>query len=133
MRARGAPQVEKGAPFFFFINPEFFTLLVFLLNMAAERERVWIDCDPGHDDAFALILAGHSPSLEVVGVSTSAGNQTLDKTTKNVRPRLHVACSSSHSPHRPTAAFFKFLYRRSMYYTRPVLRTFPCTAASISR
>ena len=55
--------------------------------MAADRthrrEKVWIDCDPGHDDAFALMLAGHSPCLEVVGVSTSAGNQTLAKTTKN--------------------------------------------------
>jgi inosine-uridine nucleoside N-ribohydrolase len=56
-------------------------------SMAADRthrrEKVWIDCDPGHDDAFALMLAGHSPYLEVVGVSTSAGNQTLIKTTKN--------------------------------------------------
>jgi pyrimidine-specific ribonucleoside hydrolase len=42
-----------------------------------------IDCDPGHDDAFALMLAVASPELELVGVTTVAGNQTLDKTTAN--------------------------------------------------
>ena len=42
-----------------------------------------IDCDPGHDDAFALMLAVASPELELVGVTTVAGNQTLEKTTAN--------------------------------------------------
>src|SRR3954447_10291706 len=42
-----------------------------------------IDCDPGHDDAFALMLALASPELELVGVTTVAGNQTLEKTTAN--------------------------------------------------
>jgi inosine-uridine nucleoside N-ribohydrolase len=41
------------------------------------------DCDPGHDDAIALMLALASPELEVVGVTTVAGNQTLAKTTAN--------------------------------------------------
>jgi inosine-uridine nucleoside N-ribohydrolase len=41
------------------------------------------DCDPGHDDAIALLLALASPELEVVGVTTVAGNQTLEKTTAN--------------------------------------------------
>jgi pyrimidine-specific ribonucleoside hydrolase len=50
--------------------------------------RLWIDCDPGHDDAFALVLAFFSPSLTVLGVSTTAGNQTLDKTTLNARRML---------------------------------------------
>lgn len=31
------------------------------------------DCDPGHDDACALILAGHSPKVHLVGVSTVSG------------------------------------------------------------
>jgi inosine-uridine nucleoside N-ribohydrolase len=44
---------------------------------------VLIDCDPGHDDAIALLLALASPEVEVLGVSTVAGNQTLDKTTAN--------------------------------------------------
>jgi inosine-uridine nucleoside N-ribohydrolase len=46
-------------------------------------ERVVIDCDPGHDDAIALLLALASPEVELVGVTTVAGNQTLDKTTAN--------------------------------------------------
>ena len=46
-------------------------------------ERILLDCDPGHDDAIALLLALASPELEVVGVTTVAGNQTLEKTTAN--------------------------------------------------
>jgi inosine-uridine nucleoside N-ribohydrolase len=46
-------------------------------------ERLLIDCDPGHDDAIALLLALASPEVEVVGVTTVAGNQTLEKTTAN--------------------------------------------------
>ena len=41
------------------------------------------DCDPGHDDAIALLLAIASPELDVRGVTTVAGNQSLDKTTRN--------------------------------------------------
>jgi pyrimidine-specific ribonucleoside hydrolase len=44
---------------------------------------VLIDCDPGHDDAIALLLALASPELELLGVTTVAGNQTLEKTTAN--------------------------------------------------
>jgi inosine-uridine nucleoside N-ribohydrolase len=42
-----------------------------------------LDCDPGHDDAIALLLALASPEVEVVGVTTVSGNQTVDKTTAN--------------------------------------------------
>ena len=44
---------------------------------------VIVDCDPGHDDAIALLLALASPELELLGVTTVSGNQTLDKTTAN--------------------------------------------------
>jgi inosine-uridine nucleoside N-ribohydrolase len=44
---------------------------------------ILLDCDPGHDDAIALLLALASPELELLGVTTVAGNQTLDKTTAN--------------------------------------------------
>ncbi|MCO4204291.1 pyrimidine-specific ribonucleoside hydrolase RihA [Aeromonas taiwanensis] len=44
---------------------------------------VILDCDPGHDDAIALILALASPELQVLAVTTSAGNQTPDKTLHN--------------------------------------------------
>jgi purine nucleosidase len=45
--------------------------------------KILLDCDPGHDDAIALLLALASPELELLGVTTVAGNQTLDKTTAN--------------------------------------------------
>jgi inosine-uridine nucleoside N-ribohydrolase len=44
---------------------------------------VVIDCDPGHDDAIALLLAVASPEVDLVGITTVAGNQTLEKTTAN--------------------------------------------------
>jgi pyrimidine-specific ribonucleoside hydrolase len=52
---------------------------------------VVIDCDPGHDDAIALLLAVTSPELEVLAVTTVAGNQTLDKTTANAIRVLELA------------------------------------------
>jgi inosine-uridine nucleoside N-ribohydrolase len=42
-----------------------------------------LDCDPGHDDAMAMLLALASPELEVRAVTTVAGNQTLEKVTAN--------------------------------------------------
>jgi inosine-uridine nucleoside N-ribohydrolase len=53
--------------------------------------KIAIDCDPGHDDAIAILLALASPELELVGVSTVAGNQTLDKTTRNALVTLEIA------------------------------------------
>jgi inosine-uridine nucleoside N-ribohydrolase len=51
---------------------------------------VIIDCDPGHDDAMALMLAVASPELDLVAVTTVAGNQTLDKVTANAIRVLDV-------------------------------------------
>jgi inosine-uridine nucleoside N-ribohydrolase len=52
---------------------------------------VLIDCDPGQDDAIALLLALASPELDVRGVTTVAGNQTLDKTPTNALRVLELA------------------------------------------
>ena len=52
---------------------------------------ILIDCDPGHDDAIALLLALASPELEILGVTTVAGNQTLEKTTANAFRVLEFA------------------------------------------
>jgi inosine-uridine nucleoside N-ribohydrolase len=52
---------------------------------------VLIDCDPGHDDAMALLLALASPELELLGVTTVHGNATLDKTTANALRVLELA------------------------------------------
>lgn len=53
--------------------------------------QVILDCDPGHDDAIALLLALGSPELRLLGVTTVSGNQTLEKTTANaIRVLDHV-------------------------------------------
>jgi inosine-uridine nucleoside N-ribohydrolase len=49
-----------------------------------------IDCDPGHDDAIAILLALASQELDLIGVTTVAGNQTLDKTTRNALVTLEI-------------------------------------------
>jgi purine nucleosidase len=46
-------------------------------------EKIIVDCDPGHDDAIALMLCYASPELEVLGVTTSFGNVGLYRTTQN--------------------------------------------------
>jgi inosine-uridine nucleoside N-ribohydrolase len=53
--------------------------------------EILLDCDPGHDDAIALLLTLASPEVELVGVTTVAGNQTLDKTTANAIRVLELA------------------------------------------
>jgi pyrimidine-specific ribonucleoside hydrolase len=53
--------------------------------------KIVIDCDPGHDDAMAILLALASPEVELVGVTTVAGNQTLDKVTTNALKVLELA------------------------------------------
>lgn len=46
-------------------------------------ERILIDCDPGYDDALAILLALGTPSIDLVDITTVAGNQTLEKVTRN--------------------------------------------------
>ncbi|MEU4161174.1 nucleoside hydrolase [Actinoplanes sp. NPDC026670] len=50
-----------------------------------------VDCDPGHDDALALLLAAGDPRARLLGVTTVAGNQTLEKTTRNALRVLALA------------------------------------------
>lgn len=58
--------------------------------------QIIIDTDPGHDDAVALMLAWAAPDqLEILGVTTVAGNVALDKTTHNaLRLRELVGAST---------------------------------------
>lgn len=48
-------------------------------------KKIVIDCDPGLDDAVALLLAHGSPEIELLAVTTVMGNQTLEKVTRNAR------------------------------------------------
>lgn len=82
---------------------------------------VIIDCDPGIDDAIALLLALASPELDVLAVTTVAGNVPLASTTANglrvlellgrseiplaagaTRPLVHVPVEDSSSTHGET-------------------------------
>lgn len=47
------------------------------------KRKIILDCDPGHDDAVAIMMAARHPSLELLGITIVKGNQTLDKTTRN--------------------------------------------------
>jgi purine nucleosidase len=53
--------------------------------------KIILDCDPGHDDAVALLLAWGSPEIELVGVTTVSGNQTIDKVTRNALAIARIA------------------------------------------
>src|SRR5688572_21042647 len=53
--------------------------------------RIIIDCDPGHDDAIAILLALASPEVELLGITTVHGNQTVEKTTVNALKVLELA------------------------------------------
>ena len=46
---------------------------------------VILDGDPGHDDAIAWVFAKADPRLDIRMVSSVAGNQTIEKTTYNMR------------------------------------------------
>ena len=47
------------------------------------KRKIILDCDPGHDDAIAIMLAAKAQNLELLGIGVSAGNQTLEKTGRN--------------------------------------------------
>jgi len=49
----------------------------------AAAKKIIIDCDPGIDDALALVLAHGHPELDLRGITTVAGNVGLDQTTDN--------------------------------------------------
>ncbi len=54
-------------------------------------QRILLDCDPGHDDAIAILLAARAPGLRLEAITTVAGNQTLEKTTRNALKVCSVA------------------------------------------
>ncbi|KAJ7749231.1 Inosine/uridine-preferring nucleoside hydrolase domain-containing protein [Mycena olivaceomarginata] len=59
---------------------------------------VWIDVDPGHDDATAILLALHSPNITLLGISTVHGNASSDWTMRNAARCLHAFGASSCYP-----------------------------------
>jgi inosine-uridine nucleoside N-ribohydrolase len=47
------------------------------------KHKIILDCDPGHDDAIAILLAAHHPEIDLLAITTVAGNQSVEKTTRN--------------------------------------------------
>ena len=48
-----------------------------------KRRKIILDCDPGHDDAIAILLAGQIRYFDLLAITTCAGNQTIEKTSRN--------------------------------------------------
>ena len=48
-----------------------------------KKRKLILDCDPGHDDAVAIILAGNNKRFDLLGITVESGNQTLEKTGRN--------------------------------------------------
>ena len=46
-------------------------------------KKIILDCDPGHDDAVAIMLAAASDKIEILGITCVAGNATLENTKLN--------------------------------------------------
>ena len=92
-----------------------------------------LDCDPGHDDAIAILLAVASPELELVGVTTVSGNQTLDKTTANALRVLEFAGRVRHPGLRRRRQAVRAQARRRGARARRVRARRPRPAAALAR
>lgn len=55
------------------------------------KRKIILDCDPGHDDAIAILVAAAHPALDLLGITTVAGNAELEKTTDNALKVLEIA------------------------------------------
>ncbi len=60
------------------------------MTQRQEKEKVIIDCDPGMDDSLALILAVKSKALDILAITTVAGNYPIEMTSANARKTLEL-------------------------------------------
>jgi inosine-uridine nucleoside N-ribohydrolase len=73
--------------------------------MSGARPTIVLDCDPGHDDAVAIVVAAHTTDL--LGITTVAGNAPLERTTYNacvIRDLLGVDVEVHSGAERPLVA-----------------------------
>jgi pyrimidine-specific ribonucleoside hydrolase len=64
--------------------------------------RLVIDTDPGIDDVVTLALATRSPELDIVAITTTYGNATIENTTRNAYELLRIL-GRTHIPMHPGA------------------------------
>jgi inosine-uridine nucleoside N-ribohydrolase len=84
-------------------------MLIGMSNDSSDRPSIILDCDPGHDDVIAIVVAAHTADL--VGITTVAGNAPLDRTTYNacvIRDALGLATTVHSGAERPLLAEPKF-------------------------
>lgn len=55
------------------------------------KRTIIIDCDPGIDDAIAILMALAAPEIDVIGITTVSGNVGVDTTTRNALALLALA------------------------------------------
>ncbi|KAJ2397397.1 Uridine nucleosidase 1, partial [Coemansia sp. RSA 2603] len=61
------------------------------MSSSLDKIPVWLDCDVGHDDAMAIILAAYHPNINLLGISSVAGYSTIKHTTDNAIRVLKIA------------------------------------------
>lgn len=54
-----------------------------MVQALSKPRKIILDCDPGHDDAVAILLAHGNPQIDLLAITTVVGNQTLEKVTAN--------------------------------------------------
>ncbi|KAH9947167.1 Inosine/uridine-preferring nucleoside hydrolase domain-containing protein [Amylocystis lapponica] len=64
------------------------------MNLPPTMKYVWLDCDPGHDDATAILLAVHCNNIRLLGISTVHGNASADNTNNNAARCLYAFAAS---------------------------------------
>jgi len=65
--------------------------------METAKIPMWLDCDPGHDDAMAIILAAYNPKINLLGITTTHGNSSIEHTTINAC-RVVYTCGIENVP-----------------------------------
>ena len=84
--------------------------------------KICIDCDPGVDDSLAILFALCRPDIEIVGITTSAGNVTAKQGAENTLRILKLAgmegripvCIGAESPLEGECGDFRILYMEKM-------------------
>lgn len=97
-------------------------------------KKIILDCDPGHDDAVAILLALGNPEIEIVGITTVGGNQSLEKVTYNAlcTPEVQRRIEEIGTPLAVIVSglmdFFRKTYQDNQDFVDPPVHD-PCTVA----
>ncbi|MCT8761627.1 nucleoside hydrolase [Glaesserella parasuis] len=84
------------------------------------RKKIILDCDPGHDDAIAILLAYGNPDIDLLAVTTVVGNQTLEKVSRNALAKFVVELLD----------FFGKMYKQAQGFDYPPVHD-PCAVAYV--